>query len=147
MTGWLLDTNVVSEWVKPKPDLRVMEFLRSHPKNSLWISSVTLAELKRGIGSLNQSTRKLALAGWLQNEFLQVFSGQILYLDDSALEAVLELVDIGNKRRFAPRIADTLIAATAIARGLTVVTRNVRDFHQLGVPVLNPFTGESFNLR
>ena len=145
MVGWLLDTNIVSEWTKPRPDRAVGDFLKSHLRSEIWVSAVTLAELKRGVDALEPSPRRLTLAGWLKNDFMTMFHGQILYMDDFAIEALLELVDLGDRKRFAPNVVDVIIAATAIARNFIIVTRNVKDFKKLGVPVLNPFTGERFN--
>jgi toxin FitB len=140
-----LDTNVVSEWTKPRPDANCREFLNTARKSSLWVSSVSRIELKRGVYTMPQSARKLALASWLENDFFDTFQGRVLSVDDSSLYAALDLVEIANRKRLNPRVADTLIAGVAVARGLIIATRNIRDFKPLGIAVFNPFTGEQFN--
>ena len=145
MVGWLLDTNIVSEWIKLKQDRRVANFLTGEPKASIYMSQMTIAELKRGINSLPDSSLKSRLAGWLEATLIPDFATRILAVDEAVLEAALILADVVKKKQRQITVADALIAATAAAHDLTIVTRNIKDFKPLDVPLFNPFTGERFN--
>jgi toxin FitB len=145
VVSWLLDTNVISEWTKPKPSKSVAEFLSSQPKSSLFISLVSLIEVRRGIESLPPSTMKTKLHKWLQGVLRPDFGDRTLPIDEAAIDAVLRLADNAKRKRRQVPLSDALIAATALAHGLTVVTRNVRDFEVFEVPCFNPFTGQRYN--
>jgi toxin FitB len=145
VVGWLIDTNIVSEWIKPKQDRRVVAFLSGEPKASIFMSQMTVAELNRGIYGLPNSTLKSRLSGWLEATLIPDFGSRILSVDEAVLEATLVLADVAKKKQRQVAVADVIIAATAAAHNLIVVTRNIKDFKPLDVPLLNPFTGERFN--
>jgi toxin FitB len=145
VVGWLLDTNIVSEWIKPKQDRRVADFLSGELKTAIYMSQMTIVELKRGIHGLPDSALKSRLAGWLETTLIPDFATRILAVDEAVLDAALILVDVVKKKQRQIAVADALIAATAAAHNLTIVTRNVKDFKLLDVPLFNPFTGERFN--
>ena len=131
---FLLDTNVVSETRKPKPHGGVMAWLDAQESNALFISAMTIGELQRGVEvTREQDENKAAqIESWLEQI---VASGQLLALDAAVCRQWARLMH-GQSDTLAE---DGFIAATAHVHGLTVVTRNVRDFKALGVPTLNPF--------
>jgi predicted nucleic acid-binding protein len=141
VNGYLLDTNVVSELVKPTPDTRVVAWIRSTEEADLHLSVLTFAEIRYGIEKLPQGARRERLRQWMDTELADRFESRILGLD----QAVAELWGVIMARAFAAKIRlpvmDTLLAATAEHRGMTMVTRNTRDFDRAGVATLNPWSG------
>ena len=137
---YLLDTCVLSELVRSRPDAQVIDWLRRQDSESLYISIVTIGEIEKGIIKRVQDERAAALRKWLHTEILGEFSDRILPVDlRVALEwgrICGEAELIGKKR---PAV-DALIAATASVNSLKLVTRNISDMTGMGVPVLNPFT-------
>ncbi len=135
MNGYLVDTNVLSELRRPRPVLPVVEWLRSAPSEGLFLSVLTLGELGWGANLLRtrDQTAAAALDRWIGQLRLQ-FENRILPVDLAVAEAWAQL----SAQQQLPAI-DGLIAATARAHGLTVVTRNTVDFKRAEVPVLNPF--------
>jgi predicted nucleic acid-binding protein len=131
---FLLDTNVVSETRKPKPHGGVMAWLDAQESNVLFISAMTIGELQRGVEvTREQDENKAAeIEAWLEQI---VASGQMLALDAAVCREWARLMH-GQSDTLAD---DAFIAATARVHGLTVVTRNERDFKALRVPTLNPF--------
>lgn len=137
---YLLDTNVISETVKPRPHGGLMSWLASVPPSAVYLSSVTIAELQRGaertrVADLAKAYR---LDAWID---ALVASHRWLPFD---IEAAREWARILPKRTD-PNVEDAMIAATARVHRLTVVTRNLKDFKRFDVPVFNPF--ESSNPR
>jgi predicted nucleic acid-binding protein len=132
---YLLDTNVVSELRKPKPHLGVVEWVRNAPDESLYVSAVTVGEIQAGIEITREQDADKArdIENWL-NEVAQTYS--VLPVDATVFRRWARLMH----RRPDHHLEDALIAATALERNLTVVTRNVSDFKSFAVPVLNPFT-------
>lgn len=131
---FLLDTNVVSELRKPKPHGAVVAWLSAQNTSQLFISAMTAGEIQRGIEiTREQDAQKAAsLESWLERVLA---SDQVLPLDALVCRAWARLMH-GRSDTLAE---DAFIAATAVVHGLTVVTRNVRDFKALGVVTLNPF--------
>ncbi len=135
----VLDTNVVSEAMKPSADPAVRAWLNDQAAETLYLSSVTLAELLYGIGSLPAGRRKADLAGTLDS-LLNLFEGRVLPFDT---EAARHYADLALKARAAGRgfpIQGGYIAAIAAARGYAVATRDVAPFEAAGVNVINPWT-------
>ncbi len=139
MNGWLLDTNVLSEMRRPRPSRRVVEFISSKPADRLYVSSASIAEIRVGIEAINDPIGRGQMIDWLDRSIRPMFEGRVLELTEDLLVSWLLLVDSERKRRRTLPYPDALIAATAAHHGLTVATRNVRDFEPLGVPVLNPW--------
>jgi hypothetical protein len=142
---WLLDTNVISEWKKPKPDWRVAEFLKLQARLDLFTSLVCVVELRRGAEASRETSLRSELLEWITTLLPAYFEDRIIGLGESELAASFHLTDLAKAKRITPAIADVLVAGTAVSRNLAIVTRNIRDFRRLGVPVLNPWTGERFN--
>lgn len=139
---YLLDTCILSEAIKRKPDPNVMQWLESCTEEDVYISSLTLGELHKGILRLQDQTRKKLLEFWLLNELLRRFAGRVLDVDtEVALSWGKQLAESEQKGLTLPAI-DSLIAATAQKHGLIMVTRNTRDFERCNIQCLNPFTDE-----
>ena len=140
MSGFLLDTNVPSETLRPAPESKVVDWLRTQSKDSQFLSVVTLGELRRGITLLPQGARRrVRLELFIETDVPVWFGRRILPITQAVAErwGVLD-----GERQLAGKplnIADGLIAATALEDGLTLVTRNVKDFAGLGLTILNPW--------
>jgi predicted nucleic acid-binding protein len=140
MSGFLLDTNIPSEMLRPRPDANVAAWVKRQVQETLFVSVVTLGELRRGATLLaEQSARRVELERMIHEKVPSWFHDRILPVTRSVAErwGVLD-----GERQLAGRplnTADGMIAATALEHGLTLVTRNVRDFQGLGVTVLNPW--------
>jgi predicted nucleic acid-binding protein len=141
VTGYLLDTNVVSELRKPKPDRRVIAFVAGQALDRLYLSSVTLAEIRLGIELIDDVGRRSDLTLWLDNELRPMFDGRILQADEDVLLKWRLIIEAGRKRGHTFSHPDVLIAAIAANHGLTVATRNSSEFAAAGVDVLDPWTG------
>jgi toxin FitB len=131
---YLLDTNIVSELRRPKPHGAVLAWAKAQPVSALHLSSVTIGELQAGIEKLRERDhgKAAAIETWLE----QAISGfVILSMDAPCFRVCARLMHRASRSHF----EDAMIAATAIVHGLTVATRNVRDFKPFGVPVFNPF--------
>lgn len=139
--NYLLDTNVVSELRKigdGKADARVAAWVDTEDAESFFISAITILELERGVLGIQRrdAAQGARLRAWLDNHVRPEFAGRILPIDDQIATrcAHLHIPDRRNE-------VDALIAATALVHGLTVATRNVRDFEGTGVVVVNPWQG------
>jgi hypothetical protein len=138
---FLLDTNFVSEWAKPQPDPGVVAWIGVVDENSVFISVVTLSELRFGIEILPKGIRKSRLDTWLTKELVPRFETRTLIVDPDTADIWGRIT---ARRRAAGRpisVTDAFIAATAEQHDLTVITRNVADFSGVGVPLINPWTG------
>ena len=136
MNGFLLDSNVVSEAIKPRPEPRVLSFVRS--ASEVWLSAIVLHELEFGIRRLEPGRRRTHMRTAL-DAYLARYAHRVLPVEDvEAVIAAAMRVEAQRAGRVL-HVADALIAGTARAYGLTVVTRNVRDFEALDVDVLNPW--------
>lgn len=139
MRGFLLDTNCISELVRVKPEPRVMEWMEATDEGMLYLSVLTLGEIRKGLAGLAQGKRRTHLETWLEVELQDRFSGRILAIDAPVADR-WGLLAAQAKRRGAPLpIIDGLLAATALHYSLTVVTRNAGGFTNAQVQVLNPW--------
>jgi predicted nucleic acid-binding protein len=139
VTLFLLDTNVVSEWVKPRPDPHVVTWLSEANEDDIYLSVCTLAELRFGIASMPDGKRRSGLDRWLRDELVARFDGRIVPIDAAVADAwgVLHA-----RAKAAGRSIDTmdgLIAATAAIHQMTVVTRDVSAFRAAGLSPFNPW--------
>src|SRR5258708_28003965 len=128
MTGFLLDTNCISEAVRLKPEPRVMAWIEAAEEALLFLSVLTLGEIRKGVAAIPQGKRRSHLEMWLEVELQARFSGRILSIDEAVADR-WGLLAANAKRKGKPLSAiDGLLAATAIHHNLTIVSRNVGDF-------------------
>lgn len=137
--NYLLDTNVISELVAKQPSQKVIDWLDNIADERVYLSALTIGELKKGIERLPASQRKELLRDWLHEELLTRFIGRVLSIDTAVMltwgQVTATLEQQGRKL---PAM-DSLIAALALKSGFTLVTRNEADFSDTGVTVLNPW--------
>jgi predicted nucleic acid-binding protein len=139
MRGFLLDTNCISEVVRPKPEPRVMEWMEAADEEMLYLSVLTVGEIRKGVAGLTHGKRRTHLETWLEVELPTRFAGRIMPID-AAIAGRWGLIAGEAKRRGkALPVIDGLLAATALHHSLTVVSRNVSDFAITQVRVLNPW--------
>lgn len=142
MTGWLLDTTILSELRRPKPEKRVVAFVRAQPLESLFISSVTLAEIRFGIEVVNSPTRRAELHDWLIHKVRPMFAQRTLEVSEDVMFKWRLLVDEGRKSGHTFSQPDLIIAATGLQHGLAVVTRDTSDYLKARAAVFNPWTDD-----
>ena len=140
--SFLLDTNVVSEWVKSRPDRSVVAWLAAVDEDQVFISVVTLAELRYGIERMTAGSRRNRLAQWLQDELPPRFDGRILSIDHIVADVWGKVVARSEAAGRPIGAMDAFIAATAEAHGLILVTRNVSDFEASIKAIINPWANE-----
>jgi predicted nucleic acid-binding protein len=135
----ILDTNVVSELMRPKPNRQVVRWVSSQPARSLFTTAVTEAEIQLGIALLPQGKRRKALESTVTQMFAEDFDGRVLPFDSAATVAFADIV--ASRRRSGRPIshADAQIAAVARCHGAAVATRNVSDFEDCDLSLLNPW--------
>ena len=138
--SYLLDTNVVSEWVKPRPDPSVVAWLAEVDKDNVFLSVATFAEVRRGIERLPQGARRARLAAWLADELPARFENRALAIDRAVAEAWGVVAARSQAAGATMATMDAFFAATAAAHGLTLVTRNTRDFQAAGVRLFDPWS-------
>ena len=142
MNGFLLDTNCISEIVSPRPEKRVLEWIDAADESVLYLSVLTLGEIRKGVVGLAAGRRRTHLESWLEVDLPARFAGRILPIDRSVADR-WGLIAAETKRRGRPMgTIDGLLAATAFSSDLTLVTRNTNDFVQSRVPLLNLWGGK-----
>jgi predicted nucleic acid-binding protein len=139
VTGWLLDTNILSELRRPKPERKVLAFIAVQPLDLLYVSSATLAEIRFGIERLGDASRRAGLNDWLTHKMRPMFAGRVLEITEDIMFKWRLLVEDGRKAGHTFSQPDLIIAATALHHGLTVVSRDVSDYQKAQVPVFNPW--------
>jgi predicted nucleic acid-binding protein len=137
--SFLIDTNVVSEWVARRPNPLVVSWLAEVDEDRVFISVMSFAEIRRGIELLASGRRREQLTAWLDHELPTRFEARILPIDRRAAEHWGVIMVRGQKAGVSPGLMDAFFAATAELHQLTLVTRNTRDFRGLGIPLLNPW--------
>lgn len=140
---FLLDTNVLSEQVKPRPDPRVEAWLNEQPLEDLAISALSFGEIWAGVHPLGYGHRRTSLAQWLWTMLPRRFAGRILPVNAVVALEWGRLTAEAKRRGRKISVEDALLLATAAVHGLTIVTRNVRDFEDRGVRVINPWSGQA----
>lgn len=139
MTGWLLDTNVLSELRRPRPETKVVTFVAAQPLDLLYVSDVTLAEIRFGIELVSEASKRAELSDWLTHKLRPMFDQRILPVSEDIFFKWRLLVERGRKKGLTYSQPDLFIAATALHHGLTVVSRDADEFARVGVSVVNPW--------
>ena len=139
MTGWLLDTNILSELRRPKPEPKVVQFIAGQPLDLLFISVVTLAEIRFGIELVPDLTRRTELNDWLTHKIRPMFEGRDLPISEDVMFKWRLLVEDGRKAGHTFSQPDLIISATGLQYGLTVVTRNTDDYARTKTALFNPW--------
>jgi predicted nucleic acid-binding protein len=137
--SYLLDTCAISEFTKRQPEPKMVQWLASADELSLYLSVITVGEIRKGIARLPDSQRKQALAHWLEVDLVQRFSERLLPLDANTLFVWGNLTARLEQDGLVMPAVDALIAATALQHDLTLVTRNQSDFEHSGVENFNPW--------
>jgi len=137
--SYLLDTDVVSEWVKPRPEPNVVAWFEAVDEDEVFMSVISFAELERGIELMPAGQRRDDLASWIADDLTDRFAGRVLDVDRRVADAWGSVMARGQRSGRTLTVMDAFFAATAKSHDMTLVTRNVRDFDGLGVPVLDPW--------
>lgn len=139
MTGWLLDTNVLSELRRPRPEPKVVAFIAAQPLEQMFVSAVTLAEIRFGIELVGDANRRAELNEWLTHKVRPMFAQRILPVSEDIMFKWRLLVEDGRKSGHTFTQPDLIIAATGLHHGLTVVARDTADYAKTRVALLNPW--------
>jgi predicted nucleic acid-binding protein len=139
LSGWLLDTNVLSELRRPTPDAKVIGFITALSLDTLFVSIVTLAEIRYGIELIAESRKRAVLTKWLTESVRPMFGGRVLPISEDVMVRWRTLVENGRKAGHTYSQPDLIIAATGLHYGLTVVTRNSSDYLRTSVSIINPW--------
>lgn len=140
--NFLLDTNVLSEVRRPQPDPNVLTWLDQVDEDRVYLSVISIAEIARAVALLESGKRKTELAQWLENDLPIRFGGRVIAVDMPAALVWGQLMAAAKNGGYALSVMDGWIGATAQAKELTLVTRNTKDFENLGIALLNPWLGE-----
>jgi toxin FitB len=139
LSGFLLDTNVISELVRRKPEPRVTMWVEATDEMLLHLSVLTLGEIRKGIASLRDASRRVTLGAWLDSDLSVRFANRILPIDEAVADRWGRLAAKLEASNSPLPVIDGLLAATALQYNLTLVTRNVKDVTATGVPLFNPW--------
>lgn len=135
----LLDTNVLSEVTKPRPEVRVLEWLDGLDEDRVFMSVVSIAEIRRGVALMETGRKRGALAEWLAQDLPQRFERRVIPVDAPVALAWGDLMGFAKRSGRGLSSMDGLIAATAIAHDLTLATRNIKDFEGFGIELVDPW--------
>jgi len=141
-SGYLLDTNVISELMKARPARSVADWIVSTPEELMHLSVITIGEIRKGIDLLDEDEpRRGALQSWLDHDLRVRFAGRLLSFDEWVAERWGQIEALAKRQRVTLPTIDAQLAATALHHGLTFVTRNTADVRLTGVPLFNPWSG------
>lgn len=140
MSGFLLDTNVISELVKPRPEQKVINWIQATDESLFFLSVLTIGEIRKGINSLPSGNKRALLESWLGNDLVMRFAGRILSIDFGIAERWGLLSAQAKASGVLLPVIDGLLAATALHHNLTFATRNTNDVKLAGLSVFNPWT-------
>lgn len=140
MRGWLLDTNVVSELRRPKPNRDVANFVAGQSGHDLYVTEITFAGIVYGIERLSDPARRADLQSWLDNMLRPLFAGRVLAITEDVIVRWKTMIVEGRKRRHTFGQPDLFIAAIAALQDLVVVTRDIDELVEARVPVFDPWT-------
>ena len=143
MSAFLLDTNVIFELIKPKPEPKVTAWIDDTVEELLFLSVLTLGEIRKSVVLLPRNARRTSLEAWLSKELPLRFSNRILGVDQEVTDRWGHLSGLTSARGVHLGVIDGLLAATAMQHDLTLVTRDTRDVGTTGVMLFNPWTNGS----
>jgi predicted nucleic acid-binding protein len=143
VTGWLLDTNVLSELRRPRPEPKVVAFVAAQPLERLYVSTVTLAEIRFGIELVDDANPRAELNDWLMHKVRPIFEQRVLPVSEDIMFKWRLLVEDGRKAGHTFSQPDLIIAATALEHGLTLVSRDTSEYERARVPVFDPWTADA----
>ena len=138
--AFLIDTNVISETLKSRPEAKVIDWLGGQKANDLFLASVSLGELVRGARQAKDKAKRERFKRWIEHDLASQFDGRILPFDQEAAVIWGEIMGDGDRFGRPKPMADAQIAAVARRHKLTLVTRNTRDFTEMNVGILDPWT-------
>ena len=139
MTGWLLDTNIVSELRRLKPEPKVVRFVGDQPLDLLFISVVTLAEIRFGIELIADVSKRTQLNDWLTHKVRPLFEQRVMLISEDVMLKWRLLVEEGRRAGHTFSQPDLIIAATALHHGFTIVTRDTSEYQKAGTAIFNPW--------
>jgi len=142
MSGFLLDTNCISELTRLRPSQRVLDWMDAADESLLYLSVLTVGEIRKGLAELGQSKRRTQLETWLEVDLRARFAGRILPIDGPVADRWGQLAGDAKRQGKTLAVIDGLLAASALQHNLTVVSRNTSDFVPAHVSVLNPWDDE-----
>ncbi|CAA6816195.1 MAG: Unknown protein [uncultured Sulfurovum sp.] len=136
---YLLDTNIISEFISKQPNEKVLEFINSLDENDIYLSVITIGEIKFGIEKVKSQTKKDTLSKWLYNNLLERFENRIVMIDTDIMlkwgKVNQYLQSVGKPMP----IMDSLIASSCLTKEFTLITRNEKDFYHFELKIINPF--------
>lgn len=139
MSGFLLDTKVIFELVKARPQPRVTSWIESTNESLLYLSVLSIGEIRGGVATLPQTKQRVTLEAWLQANLRSRFHGRILAIDDDVADRFGLLIAQAQKNRVVLPLVDGLLAATALHHNLTYVTRHADHIATMGIEVFDPW--------
>ena len=139
MIGFLLDTNCISEILRPRPEPRVLEWMEAADEASLYLSVLTVGEIRKGVAGLSQGKRRTLLETWLETDLQTRFAGRVVPIDAAIADRWGSLASEAKRAGKGLSIIDGLLAATALHLDLTIVSRNTKDFLHTHAMVLSPW--------
>ncbi len=137
--AWLLDTNILSELRRSRPEPKVLSFIETLPLDQVYVSVATLAELRYGVELVTDAPRRADLNDWLTNIIRPMFDQRVIPITEGIMVKWRLLVEEGRKTGHTFSQPDLIIAASAAHHGMTVVTRDRSQFDKARVPVINPW--------
>ena len=137
----LLDTNVLSALMRQNPDPEVIQWLDEQPRSSIWITSITLFEVRFGLQVMSHGKRRSHLIHSFDRLIEELLQGRIAHFDAESAQQAADLMAVRQKKGLSGELRDTMIAGIALASNATLATRNTRHFTDLSVKVVNPWEG------
>jgi toxin FitB len=140
VTGWLLDTNILAELRRPRPEPKVLAFIAAQPLDLLYASSVTLAEIRSGVERVEDAGQRAELNDWLAHKVRPMFEQRVLPVSEDVMFKWRLLVEEGRKAGHTYSQPDLIIAATGLCHGMTIVTRDTQEFARARASVFDPWS-------
>ena len=139
MSGFLLDTNVLSELIKHSPEPKVTSWLEEMDEEIVFLSVLTIGEIRKGVTALARADRRVAIEAWLEKDLRNRFAGRILPITEEIADRWGLIAGQSHLKKVPVPVIDGLLAATALHHNLTLVTRNIKDIVHTGVEMFNPW--------